>query len=54
MAKGYWNVAGSISNPAGMGAYIAAAEAYRPNTMRDSYAVSCKQMFVKATQDISQ
>ena len=28
MAKGYWNVAGSISNPAGMGAYIVAAEAY--------------------------
>ena len=28
MAKGYWNVAGSISNPDGMGAYIAAAEPY--------------------------
>tara|TARA_B100002019_G_scaffold220836_1_gene193606 strand:+ start:534 stop:698 length:165 start_codon:yes stop_codon:yes gene_type:complete len=28
MAKGYWNVAGSISNPEGMGAYIAAAEPY--------------------------
>lgn len=28
MAKGYWNVAGSITNPAGMGAYLAAAEPY--------------------------
>ena len=28
MAKGYWNVAGSITNPAGMGAYISAAEPY--------------------------
>jgi uncharacterized protein (DUF1330 family) len=28
MAKGYWNVAGTITNPAGMGAYIAALEGY--------------------------
>ena len=28
MAKGYWNVAGSITNPAGMRAYLAAAEPY--------------------------
>ena len=28
MAKGYWNVAGTITNPAGMGSYIAALEGY--------------------------
>ena len=28
MPKGYWNVAGSITNPEGMGAYIAAAGPY--------------------------
>ena len=28
MAKGYWNVAGTITNPAGMGPYIAALEDY--------------------------
>ena len=28
MAKGYWNVAGTITNPAGMGAYIQALEGY--------------------------
>ena len=28
MAKGYWSVSGSITNPEGMGAYISAIEAY--------------------------
>ena len=28
MAKGYWNVAGSISNPAGMAPYLQAVEPY--------------------------
>ena len=28
MAKGYWNVAGSITNPAGMGPYLQAVEPY--------------------------
>ena len=28
MAKGYWNVAGTITNPEGMGPYIAAAGTY--------------------------
>ena len=28
MAKGYWNVAGTITNPAGMGSYIAALEGF--------------------------
>lgn len=28
MAKGYWNIAGSITNPEGMGAYLTAAQPY--------------------------
>lgn len=28
MAKGYWNVAGSITNPEGMGSYLQSVEPY--------------------------
>ena len=44
MAKGYWNVAGSITNPAGMLPYLQAVEPYLPNLVPVSSAEISKQM----------
>ena len=44
MAEDYWNVAGSITNPAGMLPYLQAVEPYLPNLVPVSSAEISKQM----------